>query len=92
MVFLTVNKRSEDIKNISDWLFLLGGIFILIGILDLIILLVSGVVENNVFLLSTIWCIGFLLLGLISLTGGAIIYTINTLFREIDKELQKFNK
>ncbi|MCJ7647330.1 MAG: hypothetical protein MUP85_01830 [Candidatus Lokiarchaeota archaeon] len=85
---MVTDEKNEDIKTIYEWLFLLGGVFILIGILDLIVLL-SSEVEFNVFLISNIWCLGFLLLGLISITGGAIVYTINLLFYKIDKELRK---
>jgi len=77
MVNFAANKHEEDIKIISDWLFLLGIIFISIGIIILIVLYFI-VVDFNTFLISNIWSLGFLILGLISITGGAIIYTIRS--------------
>ena len=84
------DEQKEDIKTIFDWLSILGIVFTFIGILSLIVSnLISSEVEFNVFLISNIWCLGLILLGFISITGGAIVYTINLLFYKIDKELRK---
>jgi uncharacterized integral membrane protein len=82
--YMATDEQNENIKTIYNWLFLAGGLFILIGVLDLIVIL-SYEVEFNFFLISNIWCLGFILLGLISITGGAIAYAINLLFYKIDK-------
>ena len=78
MVKVSAYKQNEYIKHISDWLFFPGIIFILIGILILIVLLPLNYVEFNLFLISNMWSLGFLIMGLISIIGGAIIYTIRS--------------
>ncbi len=72
------NEEMEDIKSISEWFFLLGLVFITIGIIILIVISVEEL-EFNDFLISNIWSLGLLIIGSISITGGAIVYALRSL-------------
>jgi len=74
------NEDMEDIKSISEWFFLLGLVFIIIGITILIVVSVEEL-EFNDFLISNIWSLGLLIMGSISITGGAIVYALR-LFKQ----------